>query len=114
MIKDNELHEWKPYRNDYLDELLFLEGYRGFSKVHCPTCSADSPIDDEPLYRCRDCFIGQPVCRSCCLSAHAQQPLHVIEVNLFFLSRFSLYSANIIRPLRNGTEIFSNAYRSKN
>ena len=46
------------------------------------TCSAGSC---EPLYRCQDCFIGQPTCKLCCLSVHSQQPLHIIEVSLSFL-----------------------------
>lgn len=74
------------YRTEYLNELLFLEGYRGFNKERCMTCSA-VPWN-EPFYRCRDCFIGQPVCLSCCLSAHQQQPLHVIEVSPSFFRIF--------------------------
>jgi hypothetical protein len=85
--QDDELREWQDYRAEYLYELLYLEGYRGFNKQQCMLCPADSDADSslqgQPLYRCRDCFIGQPVCKSCCLSAHSQQPLHVIEVSHF-------------------------------
>ena len=86
IFEDTELLDWKKYREEYLHEFFFLEGYRGFCKERCTTCSANS--QNEPLYRCCDCFIGQPICKSCCLSAHLQQPLHVIEVSRFFLSRF--------------------------
>ena len=76
MVKDNKLREWMPHRTEYLNELFFLEGYQGFDKEWCLTCNVG-----KPLYRCRDCFIGQPVCISCCLSAHLQHPLHVIKVS---------------------------------
>ena len=32
------MHEWKPHRSEYLDELLFLDGFRGFSNDRCPMC----------------------------------------------------------------------------
>lgn len=87
-MKDNELRQWASYRAEYLNELVYLEGFRGFSKERCMTCSgcsADSDLRGEPLYRCRECFIGQAVCKSCCLLAHSQQPLHVIEVRVFLI-----------------------------
>jgi hypothetical protein len=88
MIKDNELREWMDHRTEYLHELFFLEGYRGFDKKRCTTCFDSN--EGEPLFRCQDCFIGQPVCKSCCLLAHQQHPLHVIEVSFFFPFFFSI------------------------
>ena len=81
-LKDNPMLEWTPHRSEYLDEFHFLDGFRGFSPDRCPMCTVHSN-QNPPLYRCLDCFIGQPVCGMCCLSAHVLHPLHVVEV--FFL-----------------------------
>ena len=81
-LKDDPMHEWKPHWSEYLDELLFLDGFRGFSNDRCPMCIVHSN-NNPPLYRCLDCFIGQPVCGECCLLAHTLHLLHIIEVVFF-------------------------------
>ena len=80
-LKDDPMHEWKPHWSEYLDELLFLDGFRGFSNDRCPTCIVHSN-NNPPLYRCLDCFIGQPVCGKCCLLAHTSA-ISAISCDLF-------------------------------
>lgn len=111
-FQDDQLYEWKPYRAEYLDQMLFLDGFRGFSRDRCPTCTEPSN-DCPPLYRCQDCFIGQPVCKSCCLSGHLQHPLHVIEVFFFFCSQSGLITFNFHIFHSAGMATFSNALLSK-
>ncbi|KIP01466.1 hypothetical protein PHLGIDRAFT_80565, partial [Phlebiopsis gigantea 11061_1 CR5-6] len=68
------------HRSEYLDELVRLKG-RGDhasdgngSAVHCTDCgSADG------VFRCTECFGRDLVCQGCCLTRHAQLPLHRLE-----------------------------------
>ncbi|SJL16269.1 uncharacterized protein ARMOST_19789 [Armillaria ostoyae] len=85
---------WKEkYASEYLDELLRHEG-RGDSRhmLGCPDCVARaSPSVNEAEIPCRDCFLGDLVCKSCCRRRHRQNPLHSIERwNGTFFERISL------------------------
>ena len=59
---------------------------------NCPDCLArKSPTPKPPEYRCRECFLPDLVCHSCCLKRHRTHPLHCIEVlHLLFFFYFIL------------------------
>lgn len=82
-MQDQPLALWKVHRDEYLEELIRLEG-RGDLLRRCPTCPPDGE-SGRPQYRCRDCFATDLVCLACCLSAHRDRPLDIIEVRFFFL-----------------------------
>ncbi|THU88535.1 hypothetical protein K435DRAFT_679607, partial [Dendrothele bispora CBS 962.96] len=72
---DNPHATWIPFREDYLDEMLYTEGRSGCASI-CWTCG-----EMEAMYRCVDeeCFGGGMMCASCIVDAHARLPLHWIE-----------------------------------
>ncbi|EDR12898.1 uncharacterized protein LACBIDRAFT_323718 [Laccaria bicolor S238N-H82] len=78
---DAPLHEWAGkdrcdpgYREEYLLELLRLEG-RGGEHFHgCMSCSSPAGI-----YRCEDCLGPLAECLNCTLKRHRQLPLHIIK-----------------------------------
>lgn len=73
------LRQWETEKQDWLDELLRLEGLRGSSAEECEGCNSQAE-DRRPEYRCEDCFLPQFVCRVCCLAAHRAHPFHRIKV----------------------------------
>ncbi|GJE98381.1 CxC2 domain-containing protein [Phanerochaete sordida] len=75
---DQPLKNWIPLRDEYLDELIRLEGRGAEDQPICPTCKGD-PAVAEPLYRCQDCLYIQPRCSECLLAAHQHLPFHRIE-----------------------------------
>ncbi|GJF00552.1 CxC2 domain-containing protein [Phanerochaete sordida] len=75
---DRPLKNWIPLREEYLDELIQVEGRGSHDTPICPTCKED-PAIAEPLYRCQDCLYIQPRCRGCVLAAHEHLPFHRIE-----------------------------------
>jgi hypothetical protein len=80
----NHLVWTQEYRGVYLDEFMQHEGRGDFmTEEKCPDCVARKVKNDIPAaeYRCRDCFIPDLVCSSCCVRRHRQQPLHRIEVS---------------------------------
>jgi hypothetical protein len=93
--KDKPLKQWtKDCREEYLDEIIRLEGRGNFTQGHCPSCKrvANSGpfqglLDDQEFgtaaVRCKDCFGGELVCEDCCVRNHIHNPLHMIEVCLF-------------------------------
>ncbi|KAF7311821.1 CxC2 domain-containing protein [Mycena indigotica] len=71
---DYTLRTWMlKHRDEYLRLMLWHEG-RGASLPSCPDCQ-----ENEPVYRCRDCFGGAMRCGSCCVRAHRENPFHTIE-----------------------------------
>lgn len=73
-LQDVPLKTWVRFRDDYLDECMFLEG-RGTFHSSCAGCHAPMP-----QYRCKDCTLGPLWCRACLLQRHDQLPLHLVEV----------------------------------
>lgn len=74
---------WKGiHRQTYLEELVRWEGRADFRTAkHCSDCLArSSPTPGPPNYRCRECFLADLVCESCCVKRHRTNPLHRIEV----------------------------------
>lgn len=79
------MHTWQNEIDVFLLELLRLEGRGDYRSTHCRHClqgMLDEHPPAQPEYRCRDCFSGELVCRSCLISAHAYNPFHHVEVCL--------------------------------
>ncbi|KAI0056878.1 hypothetical protein BV25DRAFT_1920621 [Artomyces pyxidatus] len=73
---DYPLVTWIPYRGQYLDEVVRMEGRGPWAAVDkCPGCNAP----ESPTVRCRDCVGRGLVCAHCAVRAHAANPLHVLE-----------------------------------
>ncbi|KAK7435289.1 hypothetical protein VKT23_019734 [Stygiomarasmius scandens] len=100
LSSDQPLKEWTPYRDEYLSELLRLEGRGDVSRDRCPLCRHECDDDDDeeaPVYRCMDCFGQDLICRSCCILRHQWNPLHIIEKwNGFFFDQVSLRELGLI------------------
>jgi hypothetical protein len=65
--------------DEYLTEIIRLEGRGDVCLTHCPTCPEETP-PQAPRYRCKDCSIPDLFCQECCVKAHARHPLDRIEV----------------------------------
>lgn len=71
------MREWIPRVDDYLAELIRLEGRGDADESVCPSCSGMKT----PMYRCiSGCFAGDLVCEDCCKKTHSTRPLDIIEV----------------------------------
>ncbi|KAI0060628.1 hypothetical protein BV25DRAFT_1806815 [Artomyces pyxidatus] len=79
-MQDFPLTTWRMHRNEYLREVLRLEG-RGSSPGHakCADCLSETPEGVEGSYRCVDCFGRDMVCKACCVRRHLHTPLHRVE-----------------------------------
>ncbi|KAF8182182.1 hypothetical protein K438DRAFT_1600936, partial [Mycena galopus ATCC 62051] len=75
---DWPLLTWIPLADEYLAELIRLEGRGNVCTTHCPTCPDTVPVA-VPLYRCKDCDVRDLFCNNCCVLAHVRNPLHRIE-----------------------------------
>lgn len=77
------------HRQAYLEEQMRWEGRGDFAATKgCPDCKArrlDPP--ESAVLRCRDCFLPDLVCPTCCVKRHRSHPFHQIEVScLIFLA----------------------------
>jgi hypothetical protein len=90
------LREWKPLRQQYLNELLITE------ELPSETCSCGRK---ENLLRCTDCFVTGVTCRTCCLAAHKHLPFHRVQSwNGKYFKAASLYSqGHVIHVGHRGT-----------
>jgi hypothetical protein len=79
-LDDDPLRKWIPDRDNYLQELLRLDGRAGLGG-DCGLCHAKGPE-----YRCEDCFGGLMFCQGCMVDLHACMPLHRVEVRIFVVS----------------------------
>ncbi len=90
VYKDDPMHVWVPYEQDFLDELLRREEFGSDTlHPHCATCrhrwktldqdmiTEEDTISD--LFRCESCGEFWE-CRDCCLIRHQQTPLHCVLV----------------------------------
>jgi hypothetical protein len=106
VLQDEPLKQWIPLRDEYLDELLRLEGRGEFTSPTCPSCVYDAfdVFDDSstpslPSIQCQDCFTGELLCEKCCMRLHQQHPLHIIEVSIF---KYQIIVSNMTLSHRNG------------
>ncbi|KAJ7021526.1 hypothetical protein C8F04DRAFT_1273648 [Mycena alexandri] len=74
---DKSLHEWRALHDEFLREVLRLEGPRDASEEFCPSCGTENPT-----IRCKQCFGGELFCVGCCVAMHAANPLHIINVSV--------------------------------
>ncbi|THU95867.1 hypothetical protein K435DRAFT_819601 [Dendrothele bispora CBS 962.96] len=88
------------HRQEYLLEMLRLEGRRGFGDK-CSGCGTENP-----LYRCadEDCFTSGMKCRNCIVESHSNMPLHWVEFwnNKYFETR-TLRSLGLVLQLGHST-----------
>ncbi|KAH9829413.1 uncharacterized protein C8Q71DRAFT_888932 [Rhodofomes roseus] len=80
---DNPLREWTPHTDDWLAELLRLEGRCGYSETDCAGCGSE-----QSPFRCRDCFDVRMWCETCVLERHQDLPFHRLETwqdSLYFV-----------------------------
>lgn len=80
-FQDAPLAQWVPLRDEYLAEVLRLEGRGDVAKDFCPACPGPERAAS-PEYRCADCLHPDLVCASCCVCLHSDHLLHRIEVSL--------------------------------
>ncbi|KAI9069929.1 hypothetical protein FKP32DRAFT_1537310, partial [Trametes sanguinea] len=73
---DEPLKAWMPYRDEYLDEVLRLEGrcITG-DRADCAMCAGG--VAD---LRCQECLGGLLLCKPCMLNAHRRLPFHRVQV----------------------------------
>ncbi|KAK7022854.1 hypothetical protein VNI00_016900 [Paramarasmius palmivorus] len=98
---------WKTnYRSSFLRELLRAKG-RGDARgqMACSECN-ETPQDDtkgeEGMLRCQECFLGDLLCRSCCVRRHEVLPFHVVERwNGEFFEVVSLKSLGLVVQLNH-------------
>ncbi|KAH9828984.1 uncharacterized protein C8Q71DRAFT_718824 [Rhodofomes roseus] len=72
--KDHPLKEWTNHIDEWLAELIRLEGRGSFASETCAGC-----LSTETLYRCEDCCDLQLFCRDCTVSRHQCNPFHRVE-----------------------------------
>lgn len=93
ILLENKHHPhviWKEkYISGYLDKLLHHEDWGdSHHMLECPDCLAQASLSmNEAEIHCRDCFLGDLVCKSCCRCCHQQNPLHSIEVSQWLFLR---------------------------
>ncbi|GBE79492.1 hypothetical protein SCP_0206920 [Sparassis crispa] len=72
---DDPMRTWIRHRDDYLAEVLHLEG-RGPSHSNiCMLCDAEADF----FFCCRDCCASDVLCQQCIVSRHLRSPLHAVE-----------------------------------
>ncbi|KAJ7898799.1 hypothetical protein B0H13DRAFT_1884163 [Mycena leptocephala] len=96
--QDHPLQEWKKHRDEYLDEMLRLEG-RGPPDAHgtCLSCGMG-----EPTFCCAQqlCHGEGMFCAACIVQQHACLPMHWIEEwNGEYFDRTSLYVLGLVVQL---------------
>ncbi|KAJ6514835.1 hypothetical protein C8R47DRAFT_961298, partial [Mycena vitilis] len=74
LFQDKSLFEWRPLRDEYLAELIRLDGCGEWATDICLTCAKR-----KAEYRCTMCFTDAMYCTDCIVASHADNPLHVIE-----------------------------------
>ena len=103
--QDETIRQWELYCDQFLEELIILEGRGPWASEICVRCSLRPD-----KYECIDCSGHQVKCRLCMVECHVCLPFHHIQVcvvmvyQTFF--RWSMTS-------RNGMEHSSRTHRSK-
>lgn len=81
-LQDNPLRKWIDDREDYLEELIRLEGRGEHQSDLCQCGKGKAEV------RCRDCYGGQLLCQKCVVQTHYTNPFHRIEVRFRFSHSF--------------------------
>ncbi|KAJ7691073.1 hypothetical protein B0H16DRAFT_1353442, partial [Mycena metata] len=74
----------------FASEYIRLHGRGGANIDSCPGCGSAGP-----KIRCRDCLGGALHCESCCVSRHAENPLHRRWMDSGFFTKISLASLGL-------------------
>ncbi|KAJ6451151.1 hypothetical protein C8R45DRAFT_848553 [Mycena sanguinolenta] len=89
---------WTAFRDEYLDEMLRLEGRGGaVCNLRCASCE-----DFNPLFRCAHqiCHGPEMFCAACIVKKHSCLPTHWIEEwNGKYFERRSLYDLGLVIQL---------------
>jgi hypothetical protein len=87
-FKTSALEAWKPHRQEYLEELLRLDGLivTDGSTSLCKSCGTDLNANGCKTLQCKDCFGGLMYCADCTVKNHRASPFHRIEVMFHFPS----------------------------
>ncbi|KAG6809300.1 hypothetical protein H0H92_000769 [Tricholoma furcatifolium] len=90
---DDPMKHWLPERDQFLEELLTLEG-RGHQVLqHCPDCQTE--IIGQ-AFECLDCYGRLLLCKDCLVKSHQGTPFHRIrEWNSVFFIKASLKSLGL-------------------
>ncbi|OBZ74523.1 hypothetical protein A0H81_05787 [Grifola frondosa] len=72
---DDPLGQWVPHIDEYLDELMRLEGHGDYQDSLCPVCGIA-----EATLRCSDCDDLRLLCAGCTISRHLANPVHRVSV----------------------------------
>ncbi|KAK7434738.1 hypothetical protein VKT23_020034 [Stygiomarasmius scandens] len=78
LSSDAPMFLWKPLRNEYLAEMIRVEGRGDYYSEVCPVCYRTDD-DHKPLYQCTDCFSPELLCGDCCRDTHMDNPLHIVR-----------------------------------
>ncbi|KAG1812886.1 uncharacterized protein BJ212DRAFT_1448064 [Suillus subaureus] len=73
-VADNPLLVWLSNHNEYLAEMLRMDGRGDFTSDTCCKCTS-APT----LFHCNDCRNMQLYCRDCTVCNHLQSPTHCIK-----------------------------------
>ncbi|KAJ7717054.1 hypothetical protein B0H16DRAFT_1316196 [Mycena metata] len=90
------LKAWIEYHDEYLDEMLRLEGHGGtVSRASCASCGVA-----DPMFRCAHqlCMGPEMFCQRCIVQKHAFLPTH-IEWNEEYFEHRSLYELGLVMQL---------------
>ncbi|GBE83267.1 hypothetical protein SCP_0503150 [Sparassis crispa] len=71
---DHPLREWVPEIDNYLAEMLHLEGRCGFNSGRCKFCE-----EGPAMIHCQDCFEIAIYCRTCAVNFHRLNPFHRMQ-----------------------------------
>ncbi|GBE85897.1 hypothetical protein SCP_0804210 [Sparassis crispa] len=71
---DNPLLQWVPEIDNWLGELIHLEGRCGYTDELCPGCETD-----QATIRCEDCQDLRVYCMACTVNRHAGSPFHWLK-----------------------------------
>ncbi|KAJ7025446.1 hypothetical protein C8F04DRAFT_1212864 [Mycena alexandri] len=98
MLQKFPLKAWLPLRDEYLDEMLRLEG-RGslIARSVCAACGSE-----DPTFRCvhQTCMGPEMFCAVCIVDKHAFLPTHLVEEwNDEYFERQTLYELGLVVQL---------------
>ncbi|KAE9383999.1 hypothetical protein BT96DRAFT_1008551 [Gymnopus androsaceus JB14] len=102
----NQLAEWHPELDTYIQEMLQLEGCGLFtSRTQC-SCGRDFEVDRiNNLHCCCDCYMPELFCKDCMVNHHAYMPFHRLERwNSQFFEHCTLKNCGLILELGGHTK----------
>ncbi|KAJ7113743.1 hypothetical protein C8R43DRAFT_1138589 [Mycena crocata] len=71
---DARVKSWIPLRDAYADALMKRQGRGPWWQKGCAVCG-----EQNPEWRCEDCFANRLLCGSCIVERHRDEPLHFLQ-----------------------------------